>query len=534
MSGIALRQRPALATTLTAVLFGTAWYKRLPFTVPPGVHRLDVTMTKSSARASLGIGLFDASGAGYQSGGFRGIFGEDRSSFFVSTSRASEGFVPGPMPPGTWTVLVPVFRALVPTKITVTVRMSFEPDGPAFEPGPLPGVVVDSPGWYRGDLHCHTTASSDAWACGSALTPAEWAHACRATGLDYVAMTDHNVISQNYFLARDAGADVLLIAGEEMTNWFHGHATVSGIDVGQWLDFRQSPAGVPMPTGNARIGDVLALAEEMGAFVAAAHPMAGAVGWQFLPEALLRPRARTRGFEVWSGPWQIDDEAALAAWDRMLRHGWRTVANGGSDLHGVDNDQGFAIGKPTTVAYAQRLAQPDVIAALRDGRCFVTRSPDGVEVYLTAMRADQETYVGGSVYGEAGDPVTVRAHVRRGDGMRLTLIAQGAKVHTQHLDGDDVTAEVSVPIPKRGGYVRAEVRGRRRPQPGNRRASELNMEAFTNPVWLVVGDPPRGYTAECAPVPRRVGPRRSGTSPMPQGLRIASTFPSGSLIQAPT
>ena len=512
--GTALRRRSALTTTLTAVVFGTAWYKRLPFTVPAGVHRIDVSMTKSSAQAALGIGLFDASGAGYQSGGFRGIFGEERSTFFVSTSGASEGFVPGPMPPGTWTVLVPVFRAFVPTRVTITVRMSFEPDGPDFEPGPLPGVVVDKPGWYRGDLHCHTTASSDAWATGTALTPAGWAHACRATGLDYVAMTDHNVISQNYFLARDAGADVLLIAGEEMTNWFHGHATVSGLDVGQWLDFRQTPVGLPLPTGSAQIGDALALAEEMGAFVAAAHPMAGVLGWQFLPEAMLRPRARTHGFEVWTGPWQRDDEAALSTWDRMLRRGWRTVANGGSDLHSVDNDEGFAIGKPTTVVYSPKLAQQDVIGALRAGRCFVTRSPDGVEVYLTATRPGQETYLGGSVYGDIGDAVTVRARVRSGGGMRLTLIAQGATVHTQQLDGDDVSAEICVPIPRGGGYVRAEVRGRPRPQPGNTRASELDMEAFTNPIWLAEGDPPPDYVAERAPVPQRVGPRRAGVPPV--------------------
>lgn len=509
MSGTAVRLRPAQTTNLSAILFGTAWYKRLPFDVPPGVQRLEVTMTKSSAHAALGLGLFDARGAGYQSGGFRGIFGEERSSFFVSTSAASEGFVPGPMPPGTWTVLIPVFRALVPTRVTVTVRMSFAPEGPAFGPGPLPGVVVDAPGWYRGDLHCHTNASSDAWASGSALTPAQWAHACRAHGLDYVAMTDHNVISQNYFLARDAGADVLLIAGEEMTNWFHGHATVSGLDVGQWLDFRQSPAGIPVPSGGGRIGDALALAEQMGAYVAAAHPMAGPLGWQFLAEAMFRPRARTPGFEVWSGPWQRDDEAALAAWDRMLRHGWSTVANGGSDLHGLD-EQGGAVGKPTTVVYARRLAQPDVIEALRAGRSFITRSPDGAEVYLTATRPGQETYVGGRVYGDVGDPVTVRVRVRRAAGMRLVVVAQGRRVHVQQLGDDDETVEVRVPVPPRGGYVRAEVRDGR---PGSARSGELDMEAFTNPIRLVVGDPPPGYVAERAPVPPRAGPRRIRADP---------------------
>lgn len=500
---------PQQTVTLTTTVVGTGNYAELPFGVPAGVQRLDVTMTKSDANAKLGIGLFDARGAGYQSAGFRGIYGEERSSFYVSTSGASQAFIPGDMPPGTWTVLVPVFSAPNPTQVTVAITMSFAPQGIAFQPGPEPGVVLDEAGWYRGDLHCHTSESSDAWSSGSAMTPAEWATACRAAGLDYVAMTDHNVISQNYFLARDAGQDMLLMPGEEMTNWFHGHATVSGLDVGQWLDFRQTPLALPLPTGGARISEFIALAESMGAYVAAAHPSAAHLSWQFAADGDTDPRSRTHGYEVWTGPWQADDEASLAAWDQMLVKGWRTVANGGSDLHGVQNTGGYAVGKPTTVVYAEQLSKPAIIGALKAGRCFITRAPDGVELYLGATRPGQETFVGGEVYGGAGDPVTVSARVRRAGGMRLVFVSQGKVIETVPLTSDDQTVTTTVPIPPGGGYVRAEVRGQNRPNPTNPTASEGDMESLSNPIFLVVGDTPGDYIARTAPIPTLVGPRRT-------------------------
>ena len=54
--------------------------------------------------AKLGAGLFDARGTAYQSPGFRGIYGEERSAFFVAADAASQSFLPGPMDPGRWTV----------------------------------------------------------------------------------------------------------------------------------------------------------------------------------------------------------------------------------------------------------------------------------------------------------------------------------------------------------------------------------------------------------------------------------------------
>jgi hypothetical protein len=322
--------------------------------------------------------------------------------------------------------------------------------------------------------------------------------------LDFAAMTDHNVISQNLALARDAGPDMLLMAGEEMTNWFSGHATVSGIAPGQWLDFRQTPEGRPLLANGARIRDFLTAARGLGAYVAAAHPSFGPIAWRFREE-LSRPDSRPDGWEVWTGPFQADDEQSVRDWDAMLQRGWRVNANGGSDLHGIENRFGFRFGTPTTVTYAARLAQPDIIAALRAGRTFVTRRPDGVECYLTATLAGSRTYVGGALTGPRGAVADVEALVRGAGGMRVVLISGGRTVSTTPITADEQVVRAQVPVP---GYVRAEVRGAGHPAPpGKPLAFEGDMECLTNPIWLVEGAPPAPALDEVAP-PGPPGPRR--------------------------
>ena len=106
---------------LRATVAGIGEYVYLPFEVPAGVNRLDVSLTKSSSETKVGVGLFDHRGAGYQSPGFRGIYGEERSELFVAAHDASQSFLPTRIEPGTWTIVVPMFRALTPTDIAVTV-----------------------------------------------------------------------------------------------------------------------------------------------------------------------------------------------------------------------------------------------------------------------------------------------------------------------------------------------------------------------------------------------------------------------------
>jgi predicted metal-dependent phosphoesterase TrpH len=486
----ALPATPAAA--MTQPRGGTGVYLYLPFEVPAGVNRIDVRLDKAIDESALGVGLFDQRGPAYQSPGFRGMYGEERSEFFVAAHEAAQSFHPGTIEQGRWTVLVPVFRAPAPTPITVTVTLTFGPQRPPFRLGPEVGVVRDAPGWYRGDLHCHTPESSDAWVAGDALDVRGWGDECRRLGLDYASMTDHNVLPQNFNLAEEAGDDVLLMPGVEMTNFFHGHATVCGMAPDDWLDFRQRPLGVELQPHEARITDFFALTREMGAFAAAAHPLAPLPGltWDFFVDGEADPAAYPDSFEVWTGQHQPQDEAAVAAWDNLLNRGVRVYANGGSDLHGQENILGTDAGTPTTVVHAEALSKSAIVAALRRGRSFITRLPDGAETYLSATGpGGQRQIMGGTIYGGPDDVARVEVLVRNAAGKRCAVWTNGAPLITVPVTEDEQRVTADVPIGS-GGYVRAELRGEPFIDPANPSGGRTDMEALTNPIFLEQGPVP--------------------------------------------
>ena len=529
--------------TRTVTAADTGSYLYLPFTMPAGVKRVEVALTKTTGNAVTGLGLFDQRGPGYGSKGFRGIYGEEFQEFFIEPGGASPAFVPGPIEKGRWTVIVPVFRG-VADRITVTVKTSRVPsdgersgrfagarragggtgggesgggsggqtgtggagggvEGDCPEGSTAPRVGNDrerisaKPGWYRGDLHDHTTHSSDSCNSGSARTPSRFAEAVRRSDLDFVSLTDHNVTTQNRSIGDVAAADdVLVMPGLEMTNWFHGHATVAGLEPGDWLDWRQRPRPVPLRDNEKRIDAFIAPTERRNFYTSASHPSAGPIAWQFFNEAEARPELLTDGLETWTGPFQPDDDATIERWDEFLTRSirdksFRIVANGASDVHGFDNDQGFALGQPTTVAYARELSKDAVVDALEAGRSYITCDPDGPGLFLSGTAGRQRQMVGGSVYGGATTVAKVSVAVRGGKGRVLSIIRDGARAQNTPITSNDQRVTSVQPVGG-GGYVRAELRDGPRADPTKPRAADSGMHAMTNPIFLERGGVPRG------------------------------------------
>jgi hypothetical protein len=474
--------------TLRARIALAGYHRYLSFELPPGVRRMHVR-AHSGLPARFGVALFDPRGAGYQSAGFRGSTGAERHEFTVALDDATPGFLAGPLPAGTWTLMLPVFAALPGT--TVRVDVSWEPGTAVVETLPaVPEQVSVGPGWYRGDLHCHTSASSDAWRSGGSLSVAGWAHACRRLGLDFAAMTDHNTVSQNRLLS--AGADdVLLLAGEEMTNFFHGHAVVAGLPSAEaWIDWRQRPIPMPLLPHERRIGAFLDAVRQFGAFAAAAHPYIGVRSWQFALDGVTDAALLPEGIEVWNARFSADDRLAVRYWDKLLRRGHRVTATGGSDLHQTGR-RGVGPGTPTTIIGAEALSRKAIVKALRAGRVTISAGPDGPELYVEARGPQgQVGGIGDTIYGRDTDEVHLRVHALRGRGGQLTMIAGGQRWTAPHLMGDD-PVDVHVPI-GRGTYARFELRAARL---GSR------MLALTNPVWLVNGRPPRMALRRTPPPP---------------------------------
>ena len=83
--------------------FASAWHY-LPVEVPPGSHALRVELASDRRRAASWISA--ASGPA----GFRGWSGGARREFVITPGAATPGYLPGELEPGTWQVMIGIYR----------------------------------------------------------------------------------------------------------------------------------------------------------------------------------------------------------------------------------------------------------------------------------------------------------------------------------------------------------------------------------------------------------------------------------------
>ncbi|WP_149562886.1 CehA/McbA family metallohydrolase [Streptomyces cacaoi] len=325
----------------------------LPVEVPPGTAALTVTLDHPRDAGVLDLGLLGPDGE------FRGWSGGARDRFTVTEQWATPGYLPGPLTPGTWQILLRLHR-VPPGGLPYTLHTE-TPAGPApaapeeTPPPPLPPgrrrtrrpvPPLDGARWLAGDLHAHTLHSD------GSLTVDELARRGAVEGLDFLAVTDHNTVSHHPSLAAAGRRQgITLLPGQEVTTDL-GHANVLG-DTG-WVDFR-APA--------ARWLDD---AEAAGGILSVNHPLAGDCAWE-LPFAGRRPRHA----ELWHHTWTDRRDAGPLAWAAAWRPG--LVPLGGSDFH--DPAQGRPPGTPTTWVLAEDDSAAAILDGIAHGRTAVSAGP---------------------------------------------------------------------------------------------------------------------------------------------------------------
>ena len=195
--------------------------------------------------------------------------------------------------------------------------------------------------WLAGDLHAHTVHSD------GSLSIDELAARAASSGLDFLAVTDHNTTSHHPHLAASGSRyGITLLPGQEVTT-DRGHANAFG-DIG-WVDFRR-PAD-----------------EWDRSLLSINHPLASDCAWR-------QPLARKpRLAEVWHSGWWDRTWGAPLAW--LLAWGADTVPIGGSDFH--DPAQQNRLGQPTTWVLAASSEVDDILEALAAGGTAISESPDG-------------------------------------------------------------------------------------------------------------------------------------------------------------
>jgi predicted metal-dependent phosphoesterase TrpH len=447
--------------------FGIDQWSYVPFDVPTGVRRIGVSTSHDRfslfgvARNVLDMGIFGP--AGYDLGntaGFRGWSGGARDDFTLSAADATPGYLAGPIDPGRWALaLGPV--VLNPLGMGWRARVTLEHGAAPLDWPSKPVERAVTPrrgrGWYRGDLHLHTVHSDGRY------EPLEMLAAAGAAGLDFIVSTEHNTSSANRSWAACRGADLLVIAGEEVTTR-HGHWLAVGLPPDGWVDWRYAPRDGAFPEFAAQV-------KTGGGVVVAAHPAVPLPGsaWEF-------GYRDVDAIEVWNGRWNVDDEVSLRIWNRLLRRGRRIAAVGGSDSHGPHQ----RIGTPQTVAHARELSTPAILDALRHGRSYLAESSD-VSLRLTAtcpaVDADMIAGPGQTLCPPPGAPVSIEAAVSGAPNARITIITGAGRAAGAGVDASGTGRLRLTTTDDDAGFARVEVR---RPA----RGGLSSMVAMTNPVWL--------------------------------------------------
>jgi hypothetical protein len=312
-------------------------------------------------------------------------------------------------------------------------------------------------GWYRGDCHVHSVHSD------GILTPEQLAAGACAAGLDFIATTEHNTSGVPGAWRAYAGSDLLVIPGEEVTTPT-GHWLALGIPPGLVVDWQYT---VRDETVAQHVGQV----HRVGGLCVAAHPHA-----PYPSGVFMYPYQGFDVVEVWNGlwasdrPWNADNEAALAEWDRslaadILAGRWRP-AMGNSDTHLEDQ-----IGTPHTVVLADELSTRAILAGIRAGQSWIAGSA-AIELSVMASAGHRSAGIGEQLKA-CGHPAVVRAGVRGVPSGTVSFHTDRGTVHRASLPSSGSGAVEWCTSVADSAFIRIEVRH-----------PEGHMAALSNPIIM--------------------------------------------------
>jgi hypothetical protein len=411
-------------------------YIERPFVLPDGVKRLRIEFSYNGKEqhTTIDIGVMDPAR-------FRGWSGGARAFFTISAEDATPGYLPGPVPGGTWKLLlgIPNIREGVVSEYETRIYIETKTGVTEFSDQPIRAEA----GWYRGDLHMHSGNSDGK--CPSQLgneVPCpvyRLAETAVARGLDFIAVTDHNTSSQADMLRelQPAFNKLLLVPGREITT-FYGHANIIGLT--DFIDFRMTEGSYEAAK------NWMSAVNRNGGIISINHPGIPSgedcmgCGWQIenVPDKVISAVEVLNG-----GSMKRSIEGPIEGWDqwhKMLNSGQHITAVGGSDDHHAET-----IGTPATVIYMQELSVRGLIDGIRSGRVYIDL--EGNKHYfldLAASVGDREVYMGGTLRVKPLDTVNLTAFVKGVSGGKIEFIIDGKlwPEFTQAVLSDDEKIQI--------------------------------------------------------------------------------------------
>lgn len=524
-SGAAITPTQVVTGQFPAALMGA--YVMLPIEVPEGTTQVRVKYCWEGGGNTVDLGLWQArdGDAPWGVAQFRGWGGSSHPDVAISAQgfsteaeyeaapkgyvpgRTTRGFIPGPIPAGTWAAELGVGAvAATDANQLADWRVEIEiSSDPAFAADPYvpadydDATTVVEPGWYAGDMHVHAEHS----ALGDATMSEVFDYAFTSldeggAGLDFITLSDYVSRSAWDEIGRYQSSypDKLVIRSAEIIT-YEGHAMNHGSL--QYVDHRAGPVYEVALSGDLTLLRAVHPPAEM---FEAIHDAGGVVQLNHVttcPSNTEYCRRTCRGcpwdydaaetdfgkvdaIEVQSGSafkYELFTAAAIAFWDLALASGHDIAAVGSSDSH----QAGFAdalespIGRATTVVYAASLSEASILDGVRAGHTYVKLfGNDGPD-----LRLDVTGDEGGS--GIMGDTLPDAAAT-----LDVTVYGPepGEPTHVLRLyrDGEPID-EASIDSPGGVHAFRAETPGRYRVQLERPRDSQPDLiVALTSSVTL--------------------------------------------------
>jgi hypothetical protein len=440
-------------------------YIEHPFRLPEGASKVGLKFSfHKEILAQLFISLHDPNG-------FRGnrmkpgAKGDVVLELWVTPNDASEGGLVGALPSGWWNAKLDIEALGEETDYRLEIYAEFgQVPEPLVIDYPADHVVRPAAGWYRGELHAHSTESD------GELKLEQVVQVATDIGLDFLAMSEHFTTSQWRKMAALIDKPIALLRSCEITS-HHGHANMHGLQ--EWIDVYVDRPGWDMNQAADAV-------HAQGGLFCVNHAFSGYLGWR----AYDFDWSKADLMEIYHNLEGPNNHFQPPLWDHHLRLGRRIVGVGGIDSHhpleGI-----HALGQLFTWVYAPELSEFGILQGLRGGMVYVSRGP---ELRFSAVNAaGQEAEMWQSLPLGSG-PVTFRVQVRSELPLRVFVLRDGYffDMLTTEAGMRDWQTLTFADDPQRSAYYRLEVHTIRKSEFYRfvQWRDFATTQALTNPIWV--------------------------------------------------
>ena len=440
-------------------------YMNFPFQVPEGASKVGLTFSFHKEKlAQLFISLHDPTG-------FRGNRmqpagkGDIALQLWVAPDDASEGGLPGPLPAGEWRAQLDLEALGEETDGHLAVYAEFGPvPAPNILHYPENHVVRPAEGWYKGELHAHSTESDGDYPV------AEVVQAGIDAGLDFLSLSEHFTTSQWRKLAPLVDRNIALLRSCEITS-HHGHANLHGIR--EWVDVYVDRPGWDMNQAAQAV-------HAQGGVFCVNHVFSGFLGWR----AYDFDWSRADLMEVYHNLEGPNNSLHPLLWDRHLGEGRRLVGVAGVDTHHLYRGA-HRLGELVTWVYAPELSERGIIAGLQRGRVFVSRGPE-LRWSATGSSGERAEMWESLPLGQG--PITFEAWIRNKCPLWLFALKNGYILEVRRIEASEGDWQVFTfeDEPQQPSYYRLELHSIRESDlyPFIHWRDFETTQALTNPIWV--------------------------------------------------